>query len=114
METKDFNKLPKWAQEEIARLQRKLADANKRIEELSIATGALGSKELMTPSLRGKTVVDPYGTGLIFPQDTSVDFGLGDSYINIRVKGGRLIVNGSETIRIQPIASNALNLWVEQ
>lgn len=108
-----FERLSKAAQQEIKLLERRLTEANSRNAELVAALPIEGVREQFKPAPE-KLIVDTFAHRLIFPQDTSVEFGLGGgNYVNICFVEGKLRVRGNTSLRIAPEASNALALWVE-
>lgn len=94
-------KLPKWAQEELATLERNLSDARSRFTKIGAVSGPV--------------VVEPfYPTPIHFPEGTQVRFKVGeryDHYIDIQISKGRpntIQIRAGESVSIIPDASNSL------
>lgn len=112
MNSEQFDRLPKHAQAEIKRLRMRLEESEKRVDEMVKATGVKRNSDLYFVD-RCAVTVDRHSLALLLPQDTSVDFGMGDHYIAVRFDDGRLLIRGNETLNIKPLASNSIELWVE-
>jgi len=95
----DVNKLPKWAQREINRLEQDLASAY-----ATIATGPEDSKIIANPNSAAPT---PLGTTAL------IQFSLGESWgekVEIYLDGDHVVVRGGDGLTIQPWAGNVIRL----
>jgi len=94
-----FDKLPKWAQREIERLQRDLEHAKARL-----ATGPEDSR----------VFADPYNdTPRPLGHDTTIDFRFSDSWhdrLTVRIEGNGVRLMGGSRLVITPEASNVVHI----
>ncbi|MFC9620240.1 hypothetical protein ACFTXM_09650 [Streptomyces sp. NPDC056930] len=97
-------RLPKWAQEELLRLRRKLEVEQKRNAELR---GEVGETN---------THVQNYiSDDQPLPNDARVKFQLGgryDQHVTVHVEAGRLWLNGGRFLVIHPHVSNAFRVAI--
>ncbi|MEV0267700.1 hypothetical protein AB0H43_02905 [Hamadaea sp. NPDC050747] len=93
-------KLPKWAQDLLADLRRKVEDAETRAEEARYATDPEGSDAVLYPHADV-----PVGLG----DHAQVRFKLGPrkhDYADLRVERGALLVSGGQYLSIEPASGN--------
>ncbi|UYL87668.1 hypothetical protein SEA_VRESIDENCE_64 [Arthrobacter phage VResidence] len=99
--------LPKWAQAEVARLRRQLAEATRELNDHRLR--AYGDP-------MSNTKADPYGdVPLNLKNNESVEFRLGpghDEVIRVRVRDGVLDVNANGGLIVLPKATNHIDLKV--
>lgn len=109
-----FDRLPKSAQQEIEMLLGKVESSQRRIDELTAATGAEERRVGYTQSLKDKTVLRLGLDGLVFPMGCEVEFGTGDATIECRVKGNRLTIRSGSVgaLNIKPNMANSIDVWV--
>lgn len=111
MTPEQFDRLPKYARDEIEELRRLTAEAVNRAQEARLAT---------SPS-ESDTTLDPYaeipiGLGV----GPTIRFTLGNvNYLNCEVRRRRdgrpyLYVRGSDEVHLAPEASNAIRVWVNE
>lgn len=102
---RDLSKLPRWAADEIRRLESNLKAAEEKAAALS------------TPGSR--IVVDPYSDNPIgltdrstvrFRYENSNGFVTVEGWIDVSIRNGVLDVNASDTLLVSPSASNHLAL----
>lgn len=104
-----IERLPKWAQREIERLERRVADAEMIAEEALLATDPDQTDTYVSPMY-------PKKIGL--PSGERVCFRLGEGYeIEVRVKmegGGRMVElsSGQGRLVIVPQVSNVIRVGV--
>ena len=98
-------RLPKWAQEELATLRRRVEVAERLAEDARLATDPAGSTALLT---RG--IDDPIGLGA----HANIDFVIDERHvIHVRVVDGELDLNSSGgAIAVLPRATNAARIGV--
>jgi len=102
---RDINKLPKWAQQKIERLENDLAYAKERL-----TAGPENSN----------TFADPYGDPRPLGEGTAIEFHLGgadDRHKRIRVRiteRGWLDINGGDMLIVRPNASNSIEVKSER
>lgn len=98
-----FERLPKWAQQEIERLERDLAYAKERLAE--------GDSE-------SRVFADPYADPpRPLGYDTAVEFRFGDHWsdkIHIRIDGDGLKVMGGSRLSITPEAANVVRIGTRE
>lgn len=96
---RDISKLPKWAQNEIERLQHNLDSAHKRL--------AAGPED-------SDTFADPYyDTPRPLGCGTAIEFRVGPDWnqkFQARLIGEKLQIHGGDTIVVLPHASNVVSL----
>lgn len=92
-------RLPKWAQQELQRLERDLAYAKARL--------AQGPED-------SRVIADPYSDPpRPLGSDTSIDFRFGDGWsdrINVRIDDGGIRVMGGSRLVVTPEASNVIRI----
>ena len=101
----DVTKLPKWAQQEISRLERDLAYARAKL--------AAGPEDSNTFAEPYGAAPRPLGTG------TLIRFQLGDpedwgGYIDAHIEGDRLVVHSGHSLSVKPWASNVIHVKPER
>ena len=99
----DITKLPKWAQAEIERLTRDLESAYAKLN-----VGPEDSDTFADPYSEAR---QPLGKG------TSIVFEFGEGHgkrINARLEGETLVVQGGDSLIVQPRASNSIYLRTER
>lgn len=108
-------KLPRWARNEIERLRRDLAYAERKLETLFHGPDTEGEATTI--------IADPYGAKIVIPFD-SVEFRLkrqeghaGRQFsisVSIDSTGNYFKVNGSDAVDIRPQATNSFEVRVRQ
>lgn len=104
-------KLPIWAQKELARLRRKVEDAERRATEARLSNGPEDSD----------TLLDPYDeTPIRLPRGTKVRFVLGKSYdyvdvqiLRRREEGPYVELMGQQQLVIRPQVSNVVRVQID-
>lgn len=99
----DRTNLPKWAQNEISRLERDLA-----YERDKLAQGPENSNTFAEPYA---TTPRPLG------ENPNIEFRLGDKWgdkINVRIEGDKLQILGGSRITIFPESSNTFSVGVAE
>ena len=95
----DVTKLPKWAQQEIGRLERDLEDARRRLSE-----GPMDSN----------TFADPYSESpRPLGRDTLIEFRAGETFgerFRVYLRDGVLEVGGGDGVAVLPRASNVVEI----
>lgn len=98
----DVTKLPKWARQEIERLERDLANANAKL--------SAGPEDSDTfADAYSRQAQRPLGKG------TVVEFRFGEHWgqkFRARLEDGRLKVSGGNSIAVHPRASNVVEIAV--
>ena len=99
----DRAKLPKWAQQELQRLEQDLAHAEEKL--------AAGPED-------SNTFADPYADAARpLGRDTTVEFRFGpetSEKIQVRIDGDKLYVYGGDSLAIAPRSSNAIYVKAER
>lgn len=94
-----YERLPKWAQQEIVRLERDLAYAKARLAD--------------DPG-NSRVFADPYSDPpRPLGYDTAIDFRFGEAWserITVRIDRGGLKLHGGSTLLITPDASNVIHV----
>lgn len=100
--TRDRTKLPKWAQQELGRLERDLEHAQARLAE-----GPENSN----------TFADPYADSpRPLGEGTLIEYRFGESWgekFSVRLEGDKLYVMGGSTLSIYPQSSNTFRVGVK-
>jgi hypothetical protein len=95
----DRTKLPKWAQRELERLERDLEFAYQKL--------SAGPED-------SNTFADPYASApRPLGKDVTVEFRTGperSERVLVRVEKGKLNINGGDSLRIQPISGNVIEV----
>lgn len=101
---RDLSKLPRWAADELRRLEADLKSAEKKVAAMSAPEGS-------------RIVVDPYSNnqvGLVeraiirFKFDNSNGFIDVEGWIDVSIRDGVLKINASDSILVHPSATNDL------
>jgi hypothetical protein len=104
---KRIEKLPAWAQTEIARLRRQLAETTRELNDHRLRTYG---------DPMSNTKADPYGdVPLNLKNNESVEFRLGPGHeevVRVRVRDGVLDVNANGGLLVLPKATNHIDLKV--
>ncbi|UIW13319.1 hypothetical protein SEA_CREWMATE_68 [Arthrobacter phage Crewmate] len=104
---KRIERLPAWAQKELASVQRELANVTRELNDHRLH--AYGDP-------MSNTIADPYGAvPLNLKNGESIEFRLGPGHhevIRVRVRDGVLDVNANGGLLVMPKASNHVDLKV--
>jgi hypothetical protein len=108
------DKLPKWAQDQLATLRRKVTDAERRAEEARLASGPEDSDTFLHPH---DEIPVRLGRG------EPVRFQLGENYfdyLDVRIKRDRRdgpyleLMSGGGVLALRPQVSNVVRVRVDE